>query len=160
MTSVINATFVPNTASISSSIGSSTANPGVTKALISNLKAQGNGTIPIPVGDGTGTMTADESNFASGNAVLEGVGATIDLKLAGDGGSKFSAIASPNTVGYTPTSPSCDLAAGGCVYAKEDGTKPYQDQQFANGNATATITSNTTVDIQTNQFSSTFAQSF
>jgi len=156
MNSVIESKFVPSTASITSSIGSGDT-PGVTRATISNLKAQGTGTVPIPGGDGT--LTSDQLNFASGNALLEGVGATVDISLTGEGGSKFSALATPNTVGYTPEN-ACSLATGDCLYSGVDGKKPYEEQQFANGNATATITSNTTVDIQTNQFSSTFAQSF
>ena len=156
MISVIESKFVPSTASITSSIGSGDT-PGVTRATISNLKAQGNGTLPIPGGDGT--ITSDQLNFASGNALLEGVGATVDISLTGDGGSNFSALVTPNTVGYTPDN-SCNLSSGNCLYTTVDGKKPYEEQQFANGNATATITSNTTVDIQTNQFSSTFAQSF
>lgn len=159
MTSVIESTFVPSNASITSSIGSGTDAPGVTKATISNLKAQGSGTLPIP--GGAGTITSDQANFASGNAVLEGVGATIDISLTGGGGSRFSALATPNTVGYVPgDGNTCNLSGGSCLFSDKDGKKPYADQQFANGNATATITSNTTVDIQTNQFSSTFAQSF
>ena len=157
MTTVIDSTFVPSSSSITSSIGSGTV-PGTTKATISNLKAQGSGAVPIPGSDAT--ITSDQANFASGNALLEGVGATIDISLIGDGGSRFSAVATPNTVGYTPTSPACSLSGGTCLFSDVDGKKPYADQQFANGNATATITSNTTVDIQTNQFSSTFAQSF
>ena len=156
MTTVIDSTFVPSSASISSSIGSTVGSPGITKAVISNLKAEGAGT--IPTGNG-GSMTASTSNFASGNALLEGVGAKIDIDLASPGGSRFSAIATPNTVGYTPAN-SCNINSGSCLYTYESGKKPYEDQQFANGNATANITSNTTVDIQTNQFSSTFAQSF
>ena len=156
MTTVIESKFVPSTASITSSIGSGETS-GVTRATISNLKAQGTGTLPIPGGDGT--LTSDQVNFASGNALLEGVGATVDLSLTGDGDSKFSAIAAPNTVGHTVDN-ACSLATGACLYSGVDGKKPYDEQQFANGNATATITSNTTVDIQTNQFSSTFAQSF
>jgi len=158
MSVVIDSTFVPSSASISSSIGTSVDALGITKATISNLKAQGSGTLPVP--GGNGTITSDQANFASGNAILEGVGANIDLSLDGGDGSKFSAIVTPNTVGYTPGGVTCSLSAGDCLYAGADGKKPYSDQQFANGNATATITSNTTVDIQTNQFSSTFAQSF
>lgn len=159
MTSIINAVFIPASASITSNIGQGTV-PGVTKALISNLKAQGNGAIPIPGGDGLSTISAEEANFASGNAVLEGVGAGINLAISGEG-TRFSAIATPNTVGYEPgVTSGCDVATGTCSYSNKDGTKPYPDQQFANGSANATITSNTTVDIQTNQFSSTFAQSF
>jgi len=158
MSAVIESTFVPSSASISSSIGSSPDALGTTKATITNLKAQGAGTLPVP--GGSGSITSDQANYASGNALLEGVGATIDLSLVGSGGSKFSAIVTPNTVGYTPGGSTCSIAGGDCIYADVNGKKPYADQQFANGNATATITSNTTVDIQTNQFASTFAQSF
>ena len=157
MTTVIDSTFVPSSASITSSIGSGTV-PGTTKATISNLKAQGSGAVPVPGGDGV--ITSDQANFASGNALLEGVGATIDISLTGEGGSRFSAVATPNTVGLTPDSAPCSLSSGTCIFSDESGKKPYEEQQFANGSATATIMSNTTVDIQTNQFSSTFAQSF
>ena len=157
MTAVVDSTFVPSSASISSSIGSTLANPGVTKATISNLKAEGPGSVPLP--NNGGNITSDSTNYASGNALLEGVGASINIDLAGTGGSRFSAIATPNTVGYTPGT-SCAINSGNCIYSGVDGKKPYEDQQFANGNATANITSNTTVDIQTNQFSSSFAQSF
>lgn len=157
MTAVVDSTFVPSSASISSSIGSTLSNPGITKATISNLKAEGPGSIPIP--NNGGTITSEASNYASGNALLEGVGAAIDIDLVGTGGSRFSAIATPNTVGYAAGT-SCSIGTGSCNYSDINGKKPYEDQQFANGNATANITSNTTVDIQTNQFSSSFAQSF
>lgn len=151
MTVTATSNFVPSEASITSSIGSGVT-PGKTTATISNLKAQGTGETTVA----GAPINATDANFASGNAVLDGVGAevkiTLDPKQSG-----FKVEALPNIVGgvacnSTSTTP--------CTFTDADGKKPYADQQFASGNASATITSNTTVDIGTSQFTSSFAQSF
>lgn len=154
MNSIIESRFVPSTASITSSIGSGDT-AGVTKATISNLKAQGTGIIGVPGGDGS--ITTDQANFASGNALLEGVGATVDLSLTGDGVLHLQQVYLQILLDIPLTN---HAAQPPIAYIQMQMVKAYSEQQFANGNATATITSNTTVDIQTNQFSSTFAQSF
>ena len=156
MTVTTTSFFVPTTGSITSTIGEAkigdTSTFGKTTANISNLKAAGTGTSSIP---GTPSNITD-STFASGNAELFGVTAKINIDLNGDE-SAFKVESTPNIVGGTV----CKLQTGeGCKYSDADGKKPYPDQQFANGSANAQIGTNTTVDIGTSQFTSSFSQSF
>lgn len=142
--------FVPTEASISSSIGMG-AIPGKTTATISNLRAEGSGPATIAGSD----INATAGNFASGNAVLDGVGASVTIKLSPDQ-SRFMVETAPNIVGGV----ACVPSSGACKYAMDDGTKPYAELQVSSGSANASLTTNTVVDIGTSQFSSSFAQSF
>jgi len=151
MTVTTTSNFNPSEASIHSEIGTGST-PGKTTATISNLRAQGNG----PTTVAGAPINALDANFASGNAILEGLTAGVkiilDPKL-----SLFEVEATPNIIGSAGCNPSSTTA---CKYTKDDGTKPYPDQQFANGSSTGTVNTNTTVDIGTTQFSSSFSQSF
>lgn len=152
MTVTATSSFTPSEASITSTIGAG-ATPGKTTATISNLRAQGTGSTTVA----GAPINATDANFASGNAVLDGVGASVNIVLD-PLKSGFNVEALPNIVGSSGCSPSKSSTA--CKYTKDDGTKPYSDQQFANGSATANINTNTTVDINTSQFASSFSQSF
>jgi hypothetical protein len=151
MTVTAESNFNPIEASITSEIGTGTT-PGKTTASISNLRAQGTGSTTV----GGAPINATDANFASGNAVLEGLSAgvtvVLDPKLSG-----FNVEATPNIVGAAACNAS---ATTSCKYTKDDGTKPYADQQFANGSANGSVNTNTTVDIGTSQFASSFSQSF
>lgn len=148
VTSVSN--FAPLEASISSTIGAGST-PGKTTATISNLRAEGNGSTTI----GGAPINATSGNFASGNAVLEGLGANVILKLDPKL-SEFKVETAPNVIGSAACSPS----TGVCKYTTDDGKKPYPELQVSSGSANASLNTNTTVDIGSNQFSSSFAQSF
>lgn len=151
MTVTATSSFTPSEASITSTIGAG-ATPGKTTATISNLRAQGTGTTTVA----GAPINATDANFASGNAVLDGVGASVNIVLD-PLKSGFTVQALPNIVGSAACSPT---STKDCKYTKDDGTKPYAEQQFANGSSTANINTNTTVDIGTSQFASSFSQSF
>jgi len=151
MTATATSNFTPLEASITSQIGSGPA-LGKTTASISNLRAQGSGNTTVA----GAPILASDANFASGEAVLDGVGATVSIVLDPEK-SGFMIEGLPNVVGGV----ACNGSSGtACQYTDAAGKKPYDEQQFASGNATASITSNTTVDINNTQFTSTFAQSF
>ena len=164
MTVTASSRFNPTTAVIKSEIGVGET-LGKTTANISNLSAGG--------GEGTGettiggtTITANRAALASGNAILEGLSSGIDIVLD-PSKSGFQVEAMPNVIGDAcsiGTSDACQYTfkSGEKVVEGKDfiGTKPYDGQQFSSGNATASVNTNTTVDIGSSQFSSVFAQSF
>jgi len=150
MTVTTTSAFTPSEASITSTIGEGVT-PAKTTATISNLRAQGTGATTVA----GAPINATDANFASGNAVLDGLSASVNIVLD-PLKSGFNVEAAPNVVGAAACSPS----SSACKYTKDDGTKPYTDQQFANGSSTASINTNTTVDINTSQFASSFSQSF
>lgn len=151
MTVTATSNFVPTTASIISNVGNGTT-LGKTSAAISNLRAAGNG----PTTVAGAPINANDATFASGNALLDGVSATVDISLNGLK-SGFTVQALPNIVGGGACSAS---ETQSCQYSDAEGLKPYEVQQFANGSSTAQITTNTNVDIGTSQYTSSFAQSF
>lgn len=143
--------FTPSQGSVTSSIGSG-ATPGKTTATISNLRAQGNGATNVA----GAPINATDANFASGNAVLDGVGANVSIVL-NPLSSGFSVETMPNIVG----SSGCNSkSSNACKFTKDDGTKPYADIQVSSGSATGSVNTNTNVDIGSSQFTSSFAQSF
>lgn len=152
MTTTATSSFTPLEGSITSQIGANPNAIGRTTATIQNLRAQGTGQTNV-AGQ---PILANDANFASGEAVLDGVGATVSINL-NPAKSGFAVEALPNVVGGIACNGSSSTA---CSYTTIDGKKPYADQQFASGNSNASITSNTTVDIGSTQFTSTFAQSF
>jgi hypothetical protein len=152
MTATATSSFSPLETSITSQIGSNPLAIGKTTATISNLRAQGTGQTSVA----GAPILANEANFASGEAVLDGVGATVSINLD-PASSRFMVEVLPNVVGGV----ACNGSSGtACQYTDVEGKKPYADQQFASGNSNANISSNTTVDIGSTQFTSTFAQSF
>lgn len=152
MTTTATSSFTPLEGSITSQIGANPNAIGKTTATIQNLRAQGTGQTNVA----GAPILANDANFASGEAVLDGVGATVSINL-NPAKSGFAVEALPNVVGGIACNGSSSNA---CSYSDIDGKKPYADQQFASGNSNASITSNTTVDIGSTQFTSTFAQSF
>lgn len=151
MTVTATSSFTPSQASITSTIGSGSS-PGKTTATISNLRAQGTGATTV----GGAPINATDANLASGNAVLDGLGASVNIVLD-PLKSGFNVVAAPNVVGASACSPTSTTS---CKFTKDDGTKPYADQQFSNGSSNANINTSTTVDIGTTQFASSFSQSF
>lgn len=152
MTTTATSSFTPLEGSITSQIGANPNAIGKTTATIQNLRAQGTGQTNV-AGQ---PILANDANFASGEAILDGVGATVSINL-NPAKSGFAVEALPNVVGGIACNGSSSTA---CNYTDIDGKKPYSDQQFASGNSNASITSNTTVDIGSTMFTSTFAQSF
>ena len=165
MTVSAKSSFTPLQTSISSSIGAVEGSVGKTTASISNLRAQ-----EYAAGSSAGTtqmiidpVTEKEvplilKNSASGEAVLDGVGATVNIEL-NPASSGFSIESMPNIVGNI----GCNAAAGAvtpCIYTDPDGLKPYPELQVSSGNAGASITSNTNVDIGTTNFISSFSQTY
>ncbi len=117
---------------INTSLGGS--NSSIT-ANISNLRANGNTLLT----DGTIGELRD-GNYSNGNASLTGVNASNQIVLS-PGETKFSVMTS--TVGD-----------------KAIGTTSQDPVRVSSGSASAIINSQTTVDINTNQFVSTFQQAF
>lgn len=153
MTATAISSFTPLSASITSNIGGTQpGSVGKTTASISNLRAQGTGQTTI----GGSPILATDANFASGEAILDGVGSSVEIKLD-PLKSGYMVEATPNIVGGAACNSASTTA---CQYTDNNGKKPYEDQQFASGNAGANISSNTTVDIGSSQFTSSFAQSF
>ena len=153
MTITAVSSFTPFTASITSNIGGTQAGSiGKTTASISNLRAEGTGQTNIA----GSPILATDANFASGEAILDGVGSSVEIVLDPTK-SAYKVEATPNIVGGAACNSNSTTA---CKYSDDTGKKPYADQQFASGNAGANITSNTTVDIGSSQFTSSFAQSF
>jgi hypothetical protein len=151
MTTTAVSSFTPLQASITSQIGDGPAK-GKTTANIANLRAQGTGETNIA----GKPISAKDANFASGEAVLDGVGASVKIDL-NPLKSAFIVETAPNIVGGVACNSASTTA---CSYSKTDGTKPYSDIQISSGNSGGNITSTTTVDIGTSQFTSSFAQSF
>ena len=152
MTTTSVSSFTPLEASITSQIGMSPNALGKTTATISNLKAEGSGQTTVA----GSSILAKDANFASGDAVLDGVGASVKINLNPQQ-SYFSVETAPNIVGGVACNSSSQTA---CSYTDVSGAKPYDELQISSGNAGANISSSTTVDIGTNQFTSSFSQSF
>lgn len=108
---------------------------GSIDAEISNLRANNQVTQDSP-----------DSNYTNGSADLGGVTATNDLVLDGMG-SEFSVAT--RTVHPDSTTPQDD-----------PDTLTFPENQLSNGSASAVVNSQTTVDINTNQFVSTFQQAY
>lgn len=154
--------LVPATATVTSSIGTTGTTEGVTKINISNLTAKGGGTVnpnTTPqggIGDGT-TIQSTEGQFASGDATIDGMNATVTMSigksdLAPESQASFFAVVHPNlTSGSAACSPTVDNA---CTYA------PQGELVSGNAAASANLSTQTNIDIQANSFTQTFAQSF
>lgn len=166
MTVSAKSSFTPLQTSISSSIGATEGSVGKTTATIGNLRAQ---EYAAASGINAGTLLITDpttnkqeplilKNSASGEAILDGVGATVEIQLNPES-SGFSIESMPNIVGAV----GCNAATGSttpCIYTTADGKKPYDELQVSSGNAGASITSNTNVDIGTTNFISAFSQTY
>ena len=151
MTVTTSSNLTPLVGSITSAVGSGLV-AGKTTAEVSNLRAAGSG--PSTIGGSQINMT--EANFASGNSILDGLTARLSLELNPEA-TGFSVEAMPNIVGGFACNSKRSQA---CNYTDINGKKPYEDIQITSGSANSNISSGTNVDIQTNQFSSAFAQTF
>jgi hypothetical protein len=154
--------LVPATATVSSSIGTTGTTNGITKINISNLTAKGGGTVNPSaqggIGSGT-TINSTEGQFASGDATIDGMNATVNMsigKTTTDSASQasFFAIVNPNMKPDDTNkacSPTVDVA---CNYLPQDALVS------GNAAASANLSTQTNIDIQANSFTQTFAQSF
>jgi hypothetical protein len=142
---------------------------GITTAKISNLKASGNGPAPF---NGS-TITTTDGLFSSGDAVLDGVKASIDLGLK-ETDTFFKAATTPISSGNKlfcgqfgtscsePTDPNSSGLGNGGSGACDATANPTGcgSNQVSSASANAQVSSNTNVDIQSSNFTSTFVQGF
>lgn len=156
LVSVSRSVLIPSTIGIESSIGSGQT-LGKTIINISNLTAKGGGEI-LP-GSGSGTSSGSKINstdgqFASGNAVIDGMQASVKMDIGANGEASFFSTVHPTlndpTTGCAPSS----SANGACAF------KPVTDLVSGNASAAANLSTTTNIDIQANTFTQTFAQSF
>jgi hypothetical protein len=127
--------MAPSSGSVTSSIGKTDTTNGITSAKISNLRASGTG----PTSIGGSNINATDANFSSGDAVLSGVIGGIDIKI------------DPNKTQFT-----VDL---GTVHDK-DGKNIISGNQVSSGSAQSSVGTNTNVEINSTNFTSTFSQTF
>jgi len=84
LTAISRSALVPATATVGSSIGTTGTVTGVTKINISNLTAKGGGNINPSAAGGIGTGTtinSTEGQFASGDATIDGMNATVNMSI-------------------------------------------------------------------------------
>lgn len=161
LTGVSRSILTPSSVDITSSIGSKTSDIGVTKINISNLTAKGGGIVNPNsqggIGQGT-TINADDGQFASGDATIDGMGANVNMSIG-------SLMPTATTSGseasfYASVSPSASAA---CLPTSSAQLCEYKDTTgLATGNAgaSANLSTSTNIDIQANSFTQTFGQSF
>ncbi len=159
LSAVSRSVLVPATAAVSSSIGTTGTTLGVTSINISNLTAKGGGTINPAAQGGIGsatTINSTEGQFASGDATIDGMNATVSMTIGKnlevpDSQASFFAVVHPNVNGTDACSPTVNQ---GCSYVKEN------DLVSGNAAASANLSTQTNIDIQANSFTQTFGQSF
>ena len=117
---------------------------GVIDAQISNLRA-----------NNQADQNSEDSNYTNGNAELGGVQASNDLVLDGLESDFSVATRTIHSGSADQDEPDTIISVG----TQEDGN-PITDNQLSNGSASAVVNSQTTVDINTNQFVSTFQQAY
>jgi len=154
LTSLSRTVLVPDFVKVESAIGSGLT-AGKTTINISNLTAKGGGTINPGSDSGAAgsIINATDSQYASGNALIDGMDAqvymTIDTTKGGI--ADFFATVHPNI------SPESDACAPGinnaCLYVTNDLVS-------GNSGSSANLSTQTNIDIQANSFTNTFAQSF
>lgn len=152
--------LIPSSVGIVSTIGSNPSKLGVTNISISNLSAKGSGTITPGSNSGAGSdskVTSDCaagycSNYASGNALIDGMGAEVKMTIGNDANSQASFF---TTVHQQVDGAACaPTATVACKYVLTD------NLMTGNAGASANLSTNTNIDIQANSFTQTFAQSF
>ena len=133
----VNARMSPQAGSITSSIGQGPNGntEGITTAKIGNLRATGSGQTSI---NGS-PINASDATFSSGDATLSGVTAKIGLEL------------NPAQTSFLVNAATLHDASG---------RNMSSNNQITSGSANSNINSTTNVDIQTNNFTSTFSQTF
>jgi len=177
LTGISRTNLVPSSVAISSKIGDNALQQ--TKIDISNLSAQGQGGSITPVGTSAagGTIDLQEgTQYASGNAYIEGMGASVDLKidpgdLARPGDASFYSTVHPYVVNHASYQPVFDadgkinqgsVATTTCTPNPGVTTCAYMLNELVSGNAgaSANLSTTTNIDINANSFVNTFAQSF
>lgn len=165
LTAISRSVLIPATVVIESTIGSNPSSLGKTNINISNLTAKGGGTITPGSSSGASgsTINATDSQFASGVATIDGMGATVKMNIGSsatatstpstsDSQASFYAIVHPSVLkGSAACSPSNGVA---CSYIDASGLVS------GNAGANANLSTTTNIDIQANSFVQTFAQGF
>ena len=155
LTSISRTVLVPDFVKVESAIGSGLTD-GKTTINISNLTAKGGGIINPGSDSGApgSTINSTDGQYASGNAVIDGMDATVSMTIdtAKGGIAEFFAIVHPN-ISPDSSSPCAPGIANMCMYVTND---------LVSGNAgsSANLSTQTNIDIQANSFTNTFAQSF
>ena len=158
LTGVSRTVLIPSSVGISSKIGDNPAQQ--TKIDISNLSARGGGGSIDPLTGKTvsgGTINLESgTQYASGNAYIEGMGAAVNLNIdpgspSARGEASFFTTVHLNNNQQIACSPTNELA---CSYTVNN--------KLVSGNsgASASLSTNTNIDINGNAFVNTFAQSF
>ena len=180
LTGISRTSLVPSSVAISSKIGDNALQQ--TKIDISNLSAQGQGGSITPVGTSAagGTIDLQEgTQYASGNAYIEGMGASVDLKIdpgdpARPGDASFYSSVHPYVVDERTYRPFYDqdgklqqgtVTTVGCTPNPGSSTAAqcaFMLNELVSGNAgaSANLSTTTNIDINANSFVNTFAQSF
>jgi hypothetical protein len=158
LTGISRTVLVPSSVAINSDIGDNAL--GQTTINISNLAANGDGGSITPdseSGISSGTIDLEEgTQYASGNAFIEGMGASVLLDIdpgnaSAPGEASFFATVFPNINGLDACQPTHEEA---CPYVTNE------DLVSGNTGANASLSTNTNIDINANSFVNTFAQSF
>ena len=158
LTGISRTVLVPSSVAINSDIGDNAL--GQTTINISNLAANGDGGSITPdseSGISSGTIDLEEgTQYASGNAFIEGMGASVLLDIdpgnaSAPGEASFFATVLPNINGLDACQPTHEEA---CPYVTNE------DLVSGNTGANASLSTNTNIDINANSFVNTFAQSF
>ena len=144
--------LIPSSVSIGSKIGDNPLQQ--TKIDISNLSARGGaGSISPVEASGVGTIDLQEgTQYASGNAYIEGMGASVNLDIdpTRQGEASFFSTVHPNIKDQAACLPTNIQA---CSYG-------VNDLVSGNAGANASLSTTTNIDINANAFVNTFAQSF
>lgn len=156
LTGVSRTVLIPSSVSISSKIGDNALQQ--TKIDISNLSAQGqSGSItPVSASASGGTIDLQEgTQYASGNAYIEGMGASVSLAIdpgstGAPGEASFFSTVHPNIKDQAACLPTNTEP---CSYV-------VNDLVSGNAGANASLSTTTNIDINANSFVNTFAQSF
>ena len=158
LTGVSRTVLIPSSVGISSKIGDNPAQQ--TRIDISNLSARGGGGSIDPLTGKTvagGTINLESgTQYASGNAYIEGMGAAVNLDInpgnpSARGEASFFTTVHLNNNQQIACSPTNEVA---CSYTVND--------KLVSGNsgASASLSTTTNIDINGNAFVNTFAQSF
>ncbi|WP_143592935.1 hypothetical protein [Synechococcus sp. 8F6] len=149
LVAVSRSVLIPTEVSVKTAIGGTS---GSTIINISNLTAKGDGNInPESNGIGAGsTIQAEETQFASGIANIQGMTASADMFIQDTGEASFYSTVHPH-IEDTACSPTNAIP---CLYKANDGLVS------GNAAASANLSTQTNIDIQANSFTQSFAQSF
>jgi hypothetical protein len=156
LTGVSRTVLIPSSVSISSKIGDNALQQ--TKIDISNLSAQGQSGSITPIGSSVSGGTIDlkdGTQYASGNAYIEGMGASVNLGIepgnaTAPGEASFFSTVHPNIKDQGACLPNNTEA---CAYV-------VNELVSGNAGASASLSTTTNIDINANSFVNTFAQSF